>query len=224
MLNGFINRFMFICVERSRLLPHGGDREALDIALQPLLDRLARVLAFHPSSGSSLEQPFECRLADSARDFWAEIYAALAEAKEGMQGAATARSEPIVLRLAMIYALLDESVEIQRTHLESALAVWRYAEASVAYVFGSTPADSLITRVLVALIHAGANGLTRDQLRDALHRNNKSREIKSVLQQLERRGLARKERVATGHRAGRPAELWRVVLPLADPEDEDEDD
>jgi hypothetical protein len=44
----------------------------------------------------------------------------------------------MVLRLALIYRLLDESAEIRRASLESALEVWCYAEASVAHTVAAT--------------------------------------------------------------------------------------
>jgi len=41
-------------------------------------------------------------------------------------GSVTARAAPQVVRIVCIYALLDKSFVVYRTHLESALAVWDY--------------------------------------------------------------------------------------------------
>ena len=58
-----------------------------------------------------------------------------------MHGAATARSEAHAARLALIYALLDASNEIDLEDLEAALAVWTYAQASSEWTFGDSLGD-----------------------------------------------------------------------------------
>jgi hypothetical protein len=221
-LNGFVNRFLLVCVKRSKLLPFGGNRNALEAAIKPLLVRLKRALEFNPNSGSlSLDNSFECRFADEARNFWSELYSSLAEAKEGMLGAATARSEPMVRRLALIYALMDESNEIRRTHLESAMAVWRYAEASAAHIFGYGEKDSVMEKILKALLEAGPNGMNRREIRrDVFKANKSSDEITRGLKSLADRGLAR-EVTVEANKPGPKASKWIAVLPT---HEEDEDD
>ena len=51
----------------------------------------------------------------------------------------------------MIFALLDRSKEIREEHLRAGLAVWRYADASARYVFGSTLGDPTADEILRAL-------------------------------------------------------------------------
>ena len=50
--------------------------------------------------------------------------------------ALNARNQPQVLRMACILALLDKRKTIRRQHLEAALAIWAYVEASISYIFG----------------------------------------------------------------------------------------
>lgn len=221
-LNGFVNRFLFVCVKRSKLLPFGGDHRSLQADLGPLLDRLRGALNFNSIKGNlSLDRSFECRFADEARELWAELYSSLAEAKEGMLGAATARSEPLVLRLALIYALLDESAEIRRTHLESAMAVWRFCEASVAHVFGYGEKDSVVEKILKALLEAGPKGMNRREIRrDVFKANKSSDEIGRGLKSLADRGLVREETIEA-NKPGPKASKWIAILPINEEVDGD---
>jgi hypothetical protein len=67
---------------------------------------------------------------------WAAAYHDLSEGGHGVFGAMTGRAEAQVLRLAMVYALLDEKPQIESIHLEAALALWDYCEKSARYLFG----------------------------------------------------------------------------------------
>jgi hypothetical protein len=77
----------------------------------------------------------------AARIVWKRVYAALSGGRPGLLGAITARAEAQVIRLAVIYALLDGRAEIGAGHLKAAIAVWEYAEASAEYIWGDTLGD-----------------------------------------------------------------------------------
>ena len=64
------------------------------------------------------------------RSCGATVYPALSAEQPGLLGAITARAEAQTMRLALIYALLDGAGEIDRVHIEAALAVWAFCEAS----------------------------------------------------------------------------------------------
>ena len=68
-----------------------------------------------------------------------------------MFGAITSRAEAQVMRMACIYALLDQSVLIRKPHLEAALAVWGYAEDSARHVFGDATGDPVADQIRTAL-------------------------------------------------------------------------
>jgi hypothetical protein len=69
------------------------------------------------------------------------------------------RSAPYVVRLSMIYALLDKSELIEEKHLRSAKAVWDYAERTSKFVFGNSLGDRTAEQILVLLQDAGDAGL-----------------------------------------------------------------
>lgn len=56
-----------------------------------------------------------------------------------------------MLRLALIYALLDCADQIESCHLEAALALWAYCRDSALYIFGGREPDSVAQRVVSAL-------------------------------------------------------------------------
>jgi hypothetical protein len=71
---------------------------------------------------------------EETEEFWDNTYRELTRELSGVYGAITSRAEAQVLRLSMIYALADKSVEISIDHLKAALAVWNYARDSVRYL------------------------------------------------------------------------------------------
>jgi hypothetical protein len=121
-----------------------------------------------------------------------------------MAGALLARAEAHVVRLSLIYALLDCSPLIRASHLLAALAVWQYAEESVRHVFGDSLGDP-VADDLLRLLRGCRNGLTRNDLMNYLGRHQSSERIGRALGLLLQHRLARVERQETG---GRPAERW----------------
>jgi hypothetical protein len=93
--SGFINRFLIVAVRRTQLLPDGGDLAALDWA--SLTDRLAAAV----DHGRIIN---ELTVTPEARDRWRTIYPQVSVDHPGLFGAATARAEAHVVRLALLYA------------------------------------------------------------------------------------------------------------------------
>ena len=198
MANGFGNRFLWLCVRRSKCLPEGGRIHEVDFG--PLLRRLEDAIA----CGRETD---ELRRDAEAAVVWRTVYPDLSEGKPGMLGAMTARAEAQVMRLACCYALLDLSPVIRRDHLLAALAVWEYADASARYIFGDAMGDPVADELLKAL-RTSSGGLTRTDIRDLFGRHMDGNRIGRVLGQLFENGLVRRELVET---EGRPAERWFAV-------------
>lgn len=142
--NGFANRMLFIAVRRVRLVPfpvsprHVIEAHAL---------RLRSIVA-----GASLRGELVWSM--DARQAWEEFYIRTAsEPRVGLLGAVTARHEPQVARLSLLYALADESEHVEVRHLESAIAFADYARRSAALAMGDSTGNP-----------------DADQLRDMLRR------------------------------------------------------
>ena len=162
-----------------------------------LAKRLSEAVAFAQSVG-------ELTRDEKARAIWYDVYPQLSAGKPGLLGAATSRAESQVMRLAMLYALLDRSPVIGSEHLTAGLAVWQYAEQSARYIFGSAMGDAVADEILNQLrVHP--EGMRRTEIRDVFGRHQPKERIDDALQLLRDCGLARPERAGTG---GRPAETW----------------
>ena len=141
-----------------------------------------------------------------AKIAWNAVWDALTEDRPGLVGCLLARAEAQVLRLSMLYALLGGSAVITHDHLNAALALWQYVEASVWYLFGTSLGDPTADTVLAALDQA-PKGLTRNHLlTQTLHGNCRADELDRVLRLLQRLELVTLSQQTTGRR-GRPAEL-----------------
>jgi hypothetical protein len=197
--NGFANRFVWVCAGRSKLLPDGGALHTVNF--EPVTERIRAAVTFAMNAG-------ELRRDEAARAVWHRVYGPLSEGQAGLLGAVTSRAEAQVMRLAMVYALLDCSRTIQTPHLLAALAIWQYCEASAAFIFGAALGDSTADAILNAL-KARPNGMTRTEIREHFSRNKPSAEIERALTLLQEYGRAAMK--PEPDRPGRPAERWYAI-------------
>jgi hypothetical protein len=199
--NGFANRFLRCCVRRSKLLPEGGLYP--QDTLTPLAHQLKTAVIAARKTGRMQRYT-------AARARWAAIYEGLSEGKPGLVGHVTTRAEAQVLRLSCLYALLDQSPIVQVSHLDAALALWRYCEASARYIFGDALGDALADEILHMLRAVAPDGLTRTDLYNAFGRHKKSTTIQPALAGLWRHQLVTYTAEAT---AGRPVSGGMRVSP-----------
>jgi hypothetical protein len=195
MANGFLNRFMLVAVRRARLLPEGGEPDTA--RLSPLIERLARAVRQARTEAA-------LRLSPEARTLWWDTYPRLSAGAPGLLGAILGRAEAHVVRLALVYALLDESDAIDLGHLQAGLALWDYAARSATFIFGDSLGDRVADEIWKAIAKA-ASGITRSEIRDLFDRNKSKAEIDSALGVLVAAGRVERKAV-TGR--GRPSELW----------------
>jgi hypothetical protein len=194
MANGFANRFLPIFVVRSKVLPEGGFLVPEDLAA--LAERVRRALESARGVG-------EIKRDEPARALWRKVYPFLTHERPGMLGAITARGAAHVVRLSLIYAILDGAREITVEHLRAALAVWDYAFASAHHVFGDALGNSAADTILSAL-RSAPDGLTKTEIHDLFHRH-RGPDVDRALRMLEESGLAERRTRAT---TGRTAEVW----------------
>lgn len=193
--NGFANRFLWLCVRRSKCLPRGGDIQS--VHFDPFLKELSKSIEFAQNAGRI--EPTE-----AAWCIWDKVYPELSEGVPGLLGAVTSRAEAQVLRLAMIYALLDQSFSIKPSHLLAALSLWDYSFDSAKYIFGDSLGDPVADIILDAL-RENSEGLTRTEIYNSFGRHGKSADIQRALKSLHIRGLVFKTERPTG---GRSVEIW----------------
>ena len=193
--SGFGNRFLWVCVRRSKLLPEGATVPQHELNE---LSRRLRSSLDHALRAGAVERDKE------ARALWADTYERLTRGHGGLVGALTTGAEAQVTRLSLLYALLDGADAIRAEHLRSALAVWDYAERSVLHIFGDSTGNPEADAILRAL-QATPSGLTRTEISNLFGRNVPAARIDRALTELLERSLAFFEKESTG---GRPGERW----------------
>jgi hypothetical protein len=196
--NGFANRFIYIWVRRSKCLP---DPALIpDTALAPFVGELREVVEWsrhHRVLGRDGE----------ARDLWAAVYPKLSEGESGLLGAVLARSEAHVLRLSLIYAVLDRSPVVRPVHLRAALALWDYADASARRIFGAALGLSVADTILSAL--GKRRAMTKTEILRLFGSNREESEIAAALAVLIEHGRAKKTSRPPKGGKGRSAEVWK---------------
>jgi hypothetical protein len=196
--NGLGNRFLWTCVRRSKELPGGGSFFAAD--WDPIIARLRTAFEEARGFGQMTRDP-------KAKSMWEEVYHELTTGRAGLLGKMLARAEPQVMRIACIYAMLDGSSVVREEHLEAALAVWDYAEASARFIFGDSLGDPKAERLLNTLRET-PKGLTRTQIsRDVFCGNMKKDQLAKLLQHLLNLGLIHRTTRDEG-KPGPLAEVW----------------
>ena len=194
--NGYANRFIFFCVQRARFLPFGGDIPAANLGR--LQDRISNAIAFAREKGLM-------SFSIEASQLWASAYERLETSRFGYLAKITQRASPYVLRLSLIFALLDRSNLIEKQHLESALRVWQYAEDSARYIFGERLDNQAAEKILSALKENQDKGLTRTEIRDLFDRHIGNQKLNAALSVLLENKLAEPRKQET---KGRAKEIW----------------
>jgi len=198
LVNGFANRFAWFKVRRSKFLSN--PVRMTPAQASPLVHRIAEARKFALPVGEMRRDP-------EASEMWDAVYPTLSTGRPGLSGALTARSAPMVLRLSLIYALLDCSKHIRVPHLEAALAVWDYADASVRSIFGDLTGDAIADRIL-AVIRSDGDQSRRD-ISDLFGRNVSSARIGQALELLLADGKVESYKVEP-EGLGRPATYYRA--------------
>lgn len=195
--NGFVNRCLFACVKRSKQLPRGGTLSPDE--LKPIIDKLSAAIKFGQAAG-------RIDFDEAAGRLWDESYPYLTRNRPGIIDTICARAEAQTIRLACIYAVLDQSRVVRIEHLQAALAWIDYAERCAQFVFGRTTTDPLAAKLLAEL-STHPDGLTKSAIFDLTHRNYSADDISWALHQLKDGGHIQGKTVRT---PGRPAEVWML--------------
>jgi hypothetical protein len=156
---GSVNRLLICLSKRSRL-----DSRFGNIPQEVLATAAAMFSEAHTAASGRRNVDF----ADNFWPAWARTYRELnRDRPESDASDATARGVPHVLRLSLLYALMDKAEEIGAQHLKAAQALWRYCEASAVWLFSSYEAETLraaSTGLTEFIRKAGSEGCTRTQI------------------------------------------------------------
>jgi hypothetical protein len=135
--NGFANRFMMFWAERTKMIafPRATRQEDVDA----LAERVLKVLQFCQAERWVDRDQMRVELSPEARKRYEKLYHG--ELNDNAAGeritALIERRAPMLLRLAMLFALCDLTSTVEVHHVNAALAWVRYGVESVKFIFAS---------------------------------------------------------------------------------------
>lgn len=135
--NGFANRFMMFWAERTKMLAFPRATRQEDV--NALAERVLEVLQFCQAERWADKDHMRVELSQDARKRYEALYHG--ELNDNSAGeritALIERRAPMLLRLAMLFALCDKTTTVEVHHINAALAWVRYSVESVKFIFAS---------------------------------------------------------------------------------------
>ncbi len=133
--NGFANRFLIYWAEQTVVNPF--PRYTPDDAVQALTERVVEVLCFAQADRHVERDWMRVELSPDARVRYADLYKG--ELRQYSYGNTVngllERRAPMLMRMAMLFALSDLTATIEVRHLEAAMAWVRYWVESAQFIF-----------------------------------------------------------------------------------------
>lgn len=222
LLNGFVNRFLMVWGERTRIeaFPRRAPRNRVDA----LAAQVIEVLDFTQPRMQDGRESALMTLADSARRRYAQLYQDELNRELGstLVDSLLERRAPMLLRLAMGFALTDRQWLIQAEHIDAAMAWVRYATDSAGYVLAgsngmpSQPQVAWAAERISAFLAVKGSASRRDLVVDCFGRHQPAAVVDAAIAHLMdgAHADARVEVQARLHVGpGRPATIYRLIRP-----------
>jgi hypothetical protein len=193
--NGFANRFLWCCARRSKLVPF--PEPMPEEKLMQLQIELKDII-------NSVHKFKKMTLSSEYKKKWGEVYPEISKDHDGLVGNVINRAEAQVIRLSMIYALLEAQNEIMLKHLNAALAMWNYCENSARFIFSDHEPDPYANKIVEAL-KTGPKSKT--EFHNLFNRKLKREKLNSVLKELIAQGKIKTEKIKTKGKSKRLFQL-----------------
>jgi len=179
--NGLLNRFLCFAVRREKLIPRPPRTNP-----EFIIGFAEEIKTIYEFIKNQKQFPIEMQVSQEADLLFYDKYKELSVEQVGTVGYLSSRYDTYVLMLAMIFALLDKSIVIEKIHIQTACYWIDYATQSLDYIFTNSEIkakeegiSSLAVQILEKLKE---KPLSRKEIGDALHRNKSSDEIKEALE------------------------------------------
>ena len=150
------------------------------------------------------------KLSDSARVMWGPLRHELGIKRVGIMSEFAVRAPANVIRLAIIYALLDRSAVVDVIHLQAAKAVWDYCEASAKDIFSGITGDFRVDRILVELSTAPNNTVTQSDIHAMFGRHLSAERVKTIIKNLMETGMVKQDTKKPASGRGRPLTTYTL--------------
>lgn len=199
--NGLSNRFLWACVRRTKKLAFPEPMSNQDV------DMLANELV---KAMKHSEQQGEMKLSTQARDYWSVKYHEVSQDKHGVIGSITSRSEAYVMRLSLLFALLDCAEQIEQVHIEAACVLVEFCNKSVEFTF-SSPAESEAGTDAEKLLKAlSIRPLSQTDISVLFNGHKKKPELTTLLNELQSMNRIKCESV-DGAKKGSKKAIWMLA-------------
>lgn len=172
--NGFANRILWVCARRNGEHPCPVPMPKEEVT--KIAEQLAESLEYGQRTAPITQAP-------DAEELWKQLYSDLTTDEPGKAGVIACRAEAQVIRLSMIYALLDKSSLIYRKHLEAGLAAWDYCAQSTRYLFGTALVNPREQKLLEVL--QTRQTWTKTDIHNIFQRNIPAVELNALLAEME---------------------------------------
>ena len=204
--NGFANRITPIFTARGEPFSEGGDFDKVKIK-----ELSQKVKNGFEKSKNLLGQNNRMVFSDSGRRVWKSVYEKYYfKIYAGVLDTLTARSQPTILRIAMVFAFYDGSPEIGEDHILAAEAIWKYSEESWKLVYEDAVGDDVADKILNSLEGSEEPFATKD-LHKVFGNNKEGKELNSKLKKLLDLGLIQR---GTKKTTGKAAIYYRSIRTL----------
>lgn len=188
--NGFANRFLIIWAERTKITAFPQATSVKEI--EYLASRTQEILNFAKAEAHSENNWLQMELSPSGKWHYGQIYRSVLAQDSGSEriNAILERRAPMLLRLAMVFAMCDLSTKIDEKHLEAALAWITFCSDSVKYVFSTASEVAFTERVtknsnlLLQYLSSGGQATRSDILRECFKGHLSKVEIDACLNNL----------------------------------------
>lgn len=188
--NGFANRFLIIWAERTNItaFPQATPNKEIEY----LAARTQEILEFTKSDSYSKNNWLKMELSQAGKWHYGHLYRnTLAQdlGSERINGLLERRA-PMLLRLAIVFALCDLSTQIEIAHLDAAMAWINFGSNSVQYVFTSAKEAQLTERLiknsnlLIQYLSVQGQATRSDILRDCFKGHLNKLDIDACLENL----------------------------------------
>lgn len=186
--NGFGNRFLWVYSQRTKIIARPKTYTLREYG--PYAKRLSEALWWAKSVG-------EMQVDEAAWDYYEPLYARYSgQSGESYEVQLTTRAAPYIWRLAMIYALLDQSKIIKVEHVRAAVAVVEYSIQTVRYVWGNSTGNKLADAIVEILRNEESGKATRTSLNKTLSGGHvMADDISNAIKVLVDQGRVREESV-----------------------------
>jgi hypothetical protein len=220
MSNGFANRFLMIYAENvgSVPFPSSTPERLVDELTNKTMDIIHFAKGGYPNSINGVEMS----ISQAAKDLYANVYRELQRPLESDYLASMLeRIRPYSLRLAMLFAITDQTRVIEDYHLQAALEWIRYGINTVKFIF----ADKYINQQqaetrqsadkIMAFLQLSPKGCSMTELNNSCFQKHSSgKEINAALNYLLTENPPRIKQIieAPGSKGGRPKTIYKFKI------------